>query len=406
MLYPAELWAVKILSIRKTAFSYQRHPNSTGQAMHLEGITVLALEQAVAAPYASGRLAEEGARVIKVERPEGDFAREYDKTVKNLSAYFVWLNAGKESIALNLRDAEDKKLLNNMLKRADVFIQNLSPGAISRLGIDLLELRNQNPGLITCSINGYGEQGPYKEQKAYDLLIQAESGLCSVTGIGEQLTRVGVSVSDISAGMNAYQEILLALYKREKDPEKQGEDISVSLFHSSADWMNVPYLQYVYGGELPKNPGLEHPTIAPYGSFTTRENKQILISVQNQREWELFCEQVLKQPRLKEHRMFLENPDRVKNRAALKKIIDGVFAHTSEKELIKRLNAAGIAFGKINDVTELSKHPQARFRRAKTQKGEISMLGRGAQKEMTTEKILQIPELNEHGEKLREEFSS
>jgi crotonobetainyl-CoA:carnitine CoA-transferase CaiB-like acyl-CoA transferase len=374
--------------------------------MHLEGITVLALEQAVAAPYASGRLAEEGARVIKVERPEGDFAREYDRTVKNQSAYFVWLNAGKESVALNLRAANDKKLFTNMLRRSDVFIQNLSPGAISRLGIELSELRDQNPGLITCSINGYGEHGPFKEQKAYDLLIQAESGICSVTGIGDQLTRVGVSVSDISAGMNAYQEILLALYKREKDPKKKGTDISVSLFHSSADWMNVPYLQYVYGGELPKNPGLEHPTIAPYGSFTTLENEQVLISVQNQGEWETFCDQVLKKPRLKTRRMFLKNIDRVKNRAHLNKIIDGIFASTSEKELMKRLNSAGIAFGKINDVAALSKHPQARFRRVKIQKDQISMLGRGAQKEMTKEKILQIPKLNEHGKILREEFSS
>ena len=374
--------------------------------MHLKGITVLALEQAVAAPYASGRLAEEGARVIKVERPEGDFAREYDKAVKNMSAYFVWLNSGKESVALDLKIADDKKLLINMLKRADVFIQNISPGAISRLGIQLLEIRKQNPGLITCSINGYGEQGPYKEQKAYDLLIQAESGLCSVTGIEDQLTRVGVSVSDIAAGMNAYQEILLALYRREKDPQKKGEDISVSLFHSSTDWMNVPYLQYIYGGKMPKNPGLEHPTIAPYGSFTTLENKQILISVQNQREWERFCDRVLNRPRLKEHKLFLNNPDRVKNRADLNQIIDGIFSCTREKELIERLNEAGIAFGKINDVAALRNHPQAKFRRVQTKKGQVTMLGRGAKKESSTEKMLRIPDLNEHGEKIRAEFSS
>ena len=245
----------------------------------------------------------------------------------------------------------------------------------------------------------------YKDQKAYDLLIQAESGLCSVTGIGNQLTRVGVSVSDISAGMNAYQEILLALYRREKDPEKKGEDISVSLFHSSADWMNVPYLQYVYGGNLPKNPGLEHPTIAPYGSFTTLENKQILISVQNQREWETFCDRILNKPELKENEMFFSNPDRVKNRAVLNKIIDGIFSCTGEKELIERLNEAGIAFGKINDVAALSNHPQARFRRVETKNGQISMLGRGARKEFSTEKMLRIPDLNEHGEKLRAEFS-
>ena len=374
--------------------------------MHLKEITVLALEQAVAAPYASGRLAEEGARVIKVERPEGDFAREYDKAVKDMSAYFVWLNSGKESVALDLRVAEDKKLFINMLKSADIFIQNLSPGAISRLGIQLSEIRKQNPGLITCSINGYGEQGPYKDQKAYDLLIQAESGLCSVTGIGEQLTRVGVSVSDIAAGMNAYQEILLALYKRERDPAKKGEDICVSLFHSSADWMNVPYLQYVYGGNMPKNPGLEHPTIAPYGSFTTLENKQILISVQNQREWETFCDRVLKKPRLKEHKKFLNNTDRVKNRADLNQIIDGVFSCIGEKELIERLSEAGVAFGRINDVAALRNHPQAQFRRVQTKKGQVTMLGRGAKKELSTEKMLQIPDLNEHGEKIRAEFSS
>ena len=224
----------------------------------LDGITVVALEQAVAAPYASGRLAEAGARVIKIEREDGDFARNYDDFVKGQSAYFVWLNAGKESVTLNLKSPDDAELLLNMLAKADVFIQNLAPGALARLGFDPADLRRRFPALIICSISGYGEDGPYRTQKAYDLLIQAETGLCSVTGIGEELTRVGVSVSDISAGMTAYQEILQALFARERDPANQGRLINVSLFHATADWMNVPYLQHQYGGFSPQNSGLRH----------------------------------------------------------------------------------------------------------------------------------------------------
>ncbi|MDB4069298.1 CoA transferase, partial [Pseudomonadales bacterium] len=243
----------------------------------LSGITVVSLEQAVAAPYVSGRLAEAGARVIKIERPEGDFARGYDQFVLGQSAYFVWLNAGKESVTLDLRDDNDKALLRNMLTTADVFIQNLAPGALARLGFDPELLRVQHPALVICSISGYGEEGPYRLQKAYDLLIQAETGLCSITGIGEELTRVGVSVSDISAGMTAYQSILQALFARERDPDRAGRLINVSLFHSTADWMNVPYLQHRYGHFTPANHGLKHPSIAPYGAFVCSDGKAVLI---------------------------------------------------------------------------------------------------------------------------------
>ncbi|MBA57679.1 MAG: carnitine dehydratase [Gammaproteobacteria bacterium] len=371
---------------------------------NLKGITVVALEQAVAAPYASGRLAEEGARVIKIERPEGDFARHYDKAVKNQSAYFVWLNAGKESISLNLKTSEDRQIIERMLKKADVFIQNLSPKALDRLNLDLEGQRKSNPGLITCSINGYGSEGLYKDKKAYDLLVQAESGLCSVTGIGEQLTRVGVSVSDIAAGMNAYQEILLALFRRERDPQKKGSGINVSLFHSTTDWMNVPYLQYKYGNESPVNQGLSHPTIAPYGAYKCKNGQDILFSIQNDREWRNFCEAVMEKPSLKTRKEFSNNTERVRNRKELDRIISDAFFLCDPETIISRLDSAGIAFGRLNDVSELDQHPQIRFRNIATSQGKITMLGRGATKENYPKEHLKIPEINEHGKRLRDEF--
>ncbi|MEO9461082.1 MAG: CaiB/BaiF CoA-transferase family protein, partial [Marinomonas sp.] len=253
----------------------------------LEGITVVAIEQAVAAPYASSRLADAGARVIKVERPEGDFARKYDQLAKGNSAYFVWLNRGKESIALDLKSKQDLELLKQMVAKADVVIQNLAPGVLDRLGFGLEQMRANDPALITCSISGYGEEGPRREQKAYDLLIQAESGLCAINGTPQGPARVGVSVCDIAAGMAAHAAILQALFARSRT--RKGRAIAVSLFHSMADWMNVPMMQHRYGGKTPGRLGLKHPTIAPYGVFECGDGKPLLISIQNEQEWQRLC---------------------------------------------------------------------------------------------------------------------
>lgn len=370
----------------------------------LEGITVVALEQAVAAPYVSGRLAEAGARVIKIERAEGDFARHYDQLVLNQSAYFVWLNAGKESVTLNLKDPDDAALVRNMLSTADVFIQNLAPGALGRLGFEPKELTKEFPGLIICSISGYGETGPYRTQKAYDLLIQAETGLCSITGVDDELTRVGVSVSDISAGMTAYQDILQALFARERDPEHKGRLINVSLYHATADWMNVPYLQHRYGQFTPQNHGLKHPSIAPYGAFLCGDGKQILFSIQNEREWKDLCHRVLDEPTLTEHEHFSNNSRRLEHREELERLITKSFSMFDREEVTRRLAAANIAYGRVSDLSDLASHPQNRFRKIDTPNGTVEALGRGAEIEGKVNSSLSVPALGQDNEKIREEF--
>lgn len=370
----------------------------------LSGITVVSLEQAVAAPYVSGRLAEAGARVIKIERPEGDFARGYDQFVLGQSAYFVWLNAGKESVTLDLRDDNDKALLRNMLATADVFIQNLAPGALARLGFDPELLRVQHPALVICSISGYGEEGPYQLQKAYDLLIQAETGLCSITGIGEELTRVGVSVSDISAGMTAYQSILQALFARERDPDRAGRLINVSLFHSTADWMNVPYLQHRYGHFTPANHGLKHPSIAPYGAFTCSDGKAVLISIQNEREWQALCEQVFQNAGLATDSRFQDNAARVAHRQELDELVGQYFIGFTRDHMIKLLDDARIAFGRLSDLDDLQHHPQNRYRKIETPAGVVEALGRGAVTSSDVPVTLKLAALGEHNHPLRVEF--
>jgi crotonobetainyl-CoA:carnitine CoA-transferase CaiB-like acyl-CoA transferase len=374
----------------------------------LAGLSVVSLEQAVAAPYVSGRLAEAGARVIKIERADGDFARHYDSLVLGQSAYFVWLNAGKESVVLDLRQPQDKQLLDSMLAQADIFIQNLAPGALQRLGFDPELLRIQHPELIICSISGYGETGPYRDQKAYDLLIQAETGLCSVTGIGEALTRVGVSVSDIAAGMTAYQEILLALFARERDPERSGRHINVSLFHATADWMNVPYLQHRYGGFTPANHGLKHPSIAPYGAFLCSDNKAVLISIQNDVEWRNLCNDVLGNSEMVDDTRFARNQARVEHRQVLDALVGEVFYRYTREQIIEKLNRARIAFGRLSDLGDLAQHPQNRYRDVDTQNGPVVMLGRGAQvsgrNESASREVLKLPSVGEHTRLIREEF--
>ncbi len=371
----------------------------------LSGITVIAIEQALAAPYTSGRLAEAGARVIKIERDEGDFARHYDDFVNGESAYFVWANGGKESVTLNLKTAADADLLRSMLQSADVLLQNLVPGALSRLGFDLEDLHQQHPSLIICSVSGYGEDGPYRDQKAYDLLIQAESGLCSITGTGNQLTRVGVSVSDISAGMTAYQEILQALFARERDPERRGRIINVSLFQSTVDWMNVPYLQHHHGGFTPQNHGLKHPSIAPYGAFTCGDNKQILISIQNEREWQSLCEIALGDPDMARDERFSSSTRRLENRQVLDDRIEAVFRQDDRETVIQKLAAAGIAYGRLSDLDDLATHPQVKFREIDIAGKIIQLLDRGAEVAGKLRKVLKLPSLGQDNEKIRKEFS-
>src|ERR1044072_3012162 len=278
----------------------------------LEGFLVVALEQAVAAPTCSCRLADAGARVIKIERPEGDFARGYDTLAKGERPSFVWLNRGKESIVLDLTKTEDKALLERMLAKADVFIQNLKPGAIDKLGFAIDRLRRDNPKLICCSISGFGESGPYAKRKSYDLLVQAESGLASVTGGPEAPARVGVSVTDVAAGMNAYEAVLEAIIARGRTG--QGAAVSVSLFDAMADWMTVPLLHHE-GGQSPKRLGLAHPSIAPYGVFESKDGIPILISIQNDREWRILAEKVMGDTALAADPTFAKLIDRVKHRA-------------------------------------------------------------------------------------------
>ena len=369
----------------------------------LEGITVVSLEQAVAAPYASGRLAEAGARVIKVERPEGDFARGYDSLVKGESAYFIWLNRGKESIRLDVKKPEDHALLTNMIATADVFIQNLAPGAAARLGFGADELTRRHPRLIYVSISGYGEDGPYRDQKAYDLLIQAESGLCNISGTEDSASRVGVSVCDIAAGMTAYQAILQGLFARERTGE--GRVIEVSLFHAMTDWMNVPYLQSRYGGKKPPRMGLKHPTIAPYGAYTCADGKAILISIQNEREWAQFCADVLGNAAIATDERFANNSRRVANRPALEAIIVPLFASMSREAMIERLNKARIAFGRLSDMDDLMAHPQNRYVTVQTNSGEIELLAPGAIVRGQGIHFGPVPTLGQHDKSLRAEFS-
>ena len=370
----------------------------------LSGITVVSLEQAVAAPYASSRLADAGARVIKLERTEGDFARHYDKLVQGHSAYFVWLNAGKESVTVNMKDPTDKELVLRILANADVFIQNLAPGAVSRLGLDPTQLHERFPTLIVCSISGYGEVGPYREQKAYDLLVQAESGLCSITGEGETQARVGVSVCDISAGMTAYEAILEALLGRALQG-KGGRVINVSLYHALADWMNVPYLQHHYGGFTPQRSGLKHPSIAPYGAYRCADGKQVLISIQNEREWKSLCKVFLEQHELADDPRYAGSAQRVAHREDVDRIVGEGFQNRTREQNIKKLDEANIAYGRLSDLDDLDRHPQNRFRKIDVADKTIEVLGRGAEiVGRRADQQPRVPDLGEHSEAIRQEF--
>ncbi len=324
----------------------------------LDGVTVVALEQAVAAPYCTSRLADAGARVIKVERPEGDFARGYDHDVFGESSYFVWINRGKESVVLDLRQPADKERLHALIAGADVFVQNLAPGAAARLGFGSAMLRERHPRLITCDISGYGEEGPLQHLKAYDLLVQAEAGLVAVSGAPGPWGRIGVSICDISAGMNALIGVQQALLQRQRTG--RGSGVQVSLFGSAAELMAVPYLQARYGAKAPERVGLKHPTIAPYGSFTCSDGREIVLSIQNEREWAAFCAVVLEDASVATDARFADNASRVRHRTELEAAVQAVFGRLTHGEAVDRLTEAQTAFGAINSVHDLIAHPQLR----------------------------------------------
>ncbi len=370
----------------------------------LDGILVVSLEQAVAAPLATSRMADAGARVIKIERPEGDFARGYDRLVHGESAYFVWINRGKESVCLDLRQTPDLDLLKRMIAKADVFVQNLAPGAATRLGVGPDAMRAAHPGLIYVSISGYGEDGPYREQKAYDMLIQGESGLLAVNGTPEGSARVGISVCDIAAGESAFSAVLQALIARGRTG--QGRVIEVSLFHTMADWMNVPYLQTRYGGKAPARVGLRHPSIAPYGAFACSDGRQVLLSVQSDREWVAFAEKVLGQPDLATDARYARNVDRVAQMAEIEALIAPILAVMSREEAVVLLTAAGIACGRLSTMEDMKAHPQARLITVDSPTGPVEMMGRGVRHGADVPDFGAVPALGQQTDALRTEFTA
>jgi len=368
----------------------------------LQGLLVVSLEQAVAAPYCSSRLADAGARVIKIERAEGDFARSYDHVADGESAYFVWLNRGKESICLDIKDPRDNELLQRMLHDADVFIQNLAPGAAARSGFDSAKLRQTNPRLITVDISGYGEEGPYREMKAYDLLVQCETGLASITGAPEQPGRVGVSVCDIACGMYAHAGVLEALIERQQNG--RGKGLAVSLFDAMADWMTVPLLHQDYTGQAPQRVGLNHPSIAPYGAYVCKGGDLVVISIQNQREWKSFCDQVLLRPDLFDATAYSNNINRCNNRPALDMEINTVFSQVERPVLAGLLFQAKIAFGAVNSVADLAHHQQLRRTPVTTASGTVDLVAPPVIISGADPVLRPVPGLGEHSATLREEF--
>jgi len=327
----------------------------------LDGITVVALEQAVAAPFATRQLADLGARVIKIERPGvGDFARDYDQTVKGQSAYFVWLNRSKESLTLDVKHARAAEILKRLIGNADVFIQNLAPGAAGRLGLDAATLLAQHPRLIVCDVSGYGDSGPYAHKKAYDLLVQSEAGVLSVTGTPETQTKVGISIVDISAGMYAYSGILTALYQREKTGK--GTRVDVTMFESLAEWMSHPLNYTHFGGKPPQRSGPDHATIVPYGRFKCGDGAYVMLGIQNEREWAKFCAGVLGMPGLATDDKYSNNTKRTSRRAEVVALIEEVFSRMKAEEVVARLDAADIANARINTPQEVWDHPQLKAR--------------------------------------------
>jgi crotonobetainyl-CoA:carnitine CoA-transferase CaiB-like acyl-CoA transferase len=368
----------------------------------LTGLLVVAIEQAVAAPLCTRRLADAGARVIKIERPEGDFARDYDHVVHGESAYFVWLNHGKQSIALDFKAEGDRALLGRLIAKADIFVQNLAPGAAARAGFGSAALRTQHSQLITCDISGYGEDGPARDMKAYDLLIQAETGLASITGTPDGPGRVGVSVADIGCGMNAHAAILEALISRGQTGE--GSGIAVSLFDGIADWMAVPLLHHDYAGIAPRRVGLAHPSIAPYGAFACRDGKAVVISIQNEREWQALCRDALDAPGLLDDSRFAGNSARVANRPVLDALIGDLFAGMDWRVAVDRLAVARIAYASLNGVADLSDHSQLRRIHVDTPTGPVRLPASPMRWQDREVVPGTVPALDADGDMIRAEF--
>jgi itaconate CoA-transferase len=337
-------------------------------ARPLEGVTVIALEQAVAAPFCTRHLADFGARVIKIERPgSGDFARAYDTRVRGLASYFVWLNRSKESFTLDVKHPAAKAILSRLIGRADVLVQNLAPGAAARLGLSYESLREAHPRLIVCDISGFGSDGPYRNKKAYDLMIQSESGLLSITGTPEAPAKAGCSIADISAGMYAYSNILTALIQRGRTG--RGCRIDLSMLESMAEWMSHAMYYAFDGADPPPRAGAAHATIYPYGPFPTGDGKTVMLGLQNEREWAAFCSHVLKRPELASDERFSINSKRSAARETLYSIIAEIFASLNAEQVIERLESAQIANARMNDMHDLWSHPQLRARARWTEVG-------------------------------------
>jgi crotonobetainyl-CoA:carnitine CoA-transferase CaiB-like acyl-CoA transferase len=374
----------------------------------LQGITVVALEQAVAAPFATRQLADLGARVLKVERTgSGDFARGYDETVNGMSSYFAWLNRGKESVALDIKDPADRALLRALIARADVFVQNLAPGAVGRLGLDGETLRTRYPRLITCSVSGYGPTGPYSAKKAYDLLVQCEAGLVSVTGTPESPAKAGISVADIAAGMYAYSGVLTALYERERTGA--GTSFDVAMLDALGEWTSQPYLYAFYGGTPPPRTGARHASISPYGPYRAGDGGQVFMGVQNEREWAVLCTDVLRRPDLVHDPCFAGNSRRVEHDAELRVLIEDALHDQAADQVAARLDEVGIANARLRTMHEFAEHPQLaardRWREVPSPAGPVrsllppvSVAGREAA-------MGAIPAVGQHTDAVRAEFT-
>ena len=373
----------------------------------LDGITVVALEHAVAAPFATRQLADLGARVIKIERPKvGDFARDYDATVKGMSSHFVWLNRSKESLTLDLKHSGATQILEQLLERADVLIQNLAPGAARRLGLGAESLLPKYPRLIVCDVSGYGDNGPYASRKAYDLLVQAEAGVLSVTGTADTPSKVGISIADIATGMYAYSGILSALYQREKSGK--GTRIEVTMLEALAEWMGYPLYYTHFGGTAPARTGPNHATIVPYGRYETGDHNSIMLGLQSEREWAVFCEKVLLQPRLAQDPRYGSNSRRAAKRSEINALITEVFATLTTEQLIERLDASGIANARINTPDEVWEHPQLkardRWREMDSPVGLLATLLPAVTMPDFEARIDAVPALGEHTERILSEL--
>ncbi len=379
------------------------HSSAAPSLRPLDGILVVALEQAVAAPLASCRLADAGARVVKLERAAGDFARGYDTVANGQSAYFAWLNRGKESLVVDIKDAADRDLVLRILGRADVFIQNLAAGAAARAGLGSDLLRERFPQLVTCDISGYGESGPYADMKAYDLLVQAESGLISVNGAPGPYGRVGVSICDYATGLSAVLAINEALVQRERTG--RGAGVKVSLFDVLAELMSVPLLQHDYTGAAPARIGLAHPSITPYGGFLTADGATLVISVQNDREWAALAADVMQRPDLVDDARYATNPVRMERRAEVDGMVQECFSRHSRAAMEAKLRKARIAYGALNDVAGLSEHPQLRRQRVASETGEIDMPAH-PNAAAATNGLPSLPKVGEHSERIRREFAA